>query len=99
MPDVLEFSAFHLAWGQRQVWVLAFQSLNPRHFVGTHDRFALFGKHWRLFVKAVDVSDLFVKALIWFRCQPVANQVWLDAFFSTGGQHDVEKYFPQSRVS
>src|ERR1700687_4454851 len=82
MPNVFEFAAFDFAGSQRQVGVLAFQRLHPRHFVGTHDRFALFSKHGRLLVQAVYLRDLFVEALIGFRGQPIANQVGLDAFFS-----------------
>jgi hypothetical protein len=64
MSDVLKLSAFHLAWGQRQARVFAFQSLHSSQFIGAHHLLALLCQNWGLSVKAAYVSNFLIKVLI-----------------------------------
>jgi hypothetical protein len=83
MPNVLELTAFHFARSHRQARVLAFQCLNPGHFIRTHHRFTFFGQFWSLLVQSIDIVHLFIEPFVFcfLRRQPVTDQVWLETPF------------------
>ena len=43
LSNVFKLTPLDIAWSHGQVWVLAFQRLNARHFIGTFNALALFG--------------------------------------------------------
>lgn len=78
MPDVLEFTPFHLAWLQGQSRVLAFQGLHPGQLIDAHHPLTLLGQFWRLLIELVDFTHLFIETFIRARGQPVTDQMRLE---------------------
>jgi hypothetical protein len=64
MPHLFKLLPFDLAWPQGEVGMLAFEGLDPGHFIRAQYADVLFGKGWRLLIECVDLTHLFIKLLI-----------------------------------
>ena len=66
MADIFKLLALDFARSHRQVKSLAFQGLNPRHFIGGNRAFALLGSADGRQVQISDLPDLLVKVFVFF---------------------------------
>jgi hypothetical protein len=59
MAKILKYATFDLTREQGQSWMLAFQGLHARQFIGTQDTFSLRSSRRRLLVHLTDCHDTF----------------------------------------
>lgn len=80
--------------------MLAFQRLNPGHFIVTDDPFTLLGEFLCPMIQAIDVGTFLLKLFIFVSRQPIADQMRFQiALFLKAVRRDGPKSVPLSLVS
>ncbi len=78
VANIFVLPPLYLTRSQRQAGMLPFQSLDPAQLIVTDDPLPLLSQCLRLVIETIDVAVFFVKLLISFGGQPIADQVGFD---------------------